>query len=121
MEADVWQWIWLVATGVFVLGEIAMAGSFFLLPFGVGAGIATVLAFAGADEGWQWAAFLVASLGALAGLRPLARRLNEAEQPARVGANRLVGAVGVVVEVVLGDREYHRDMRTKVEVLQLKA
>ena len=98
MEADAWQWIWLVATGVFVLSEIAMPGSFFLLPFGVGAAIATILAFAEANEGWQWAAFLVGSLAALAGLRPLSRRLNEAKQPARVGANRLVGAVGVVVD-----------------------
>ena len=139
MEADAWQWIWLVATGVFVLGEIAMAGSFFLLPFGVGAAIATVLAFAGADEGWQWAAFLVASLGALAGLRPLSRRLNAAEQPARVGANRLVGAVGVVVDdlggdpsrlgsVRIGREDWHAETRdgshvtagTEIEVLEIE-
>ena len=103
MDPGSWQWIWLIATAFFVVGEIATPGSFFLLPFGVGSALATVLAFAGVGEGWQWTVFLIASLAALAGLRPLARRLNAAEQPARVGATRLIGAVGVVVEELGGD------------------
>ena len=103
VDPGAWQWIWLIATAFFVIGEIATPGSFFLLPFGVGSALATILAFAGAGEGWQWATFLITSLAALAGLRPLARRLNAAEQPARVGATRLIGAVGVVVEDLGGD------------------
>ena len=103
MDPGAWQWIWLIATAFFVIGEIATPGSFFLLPFGAGSALATILAFTGAGEGWQWAAFLIASLAALAGLRPLARRLNAADQPARVGATRLIGAVGVVVEDLGGD------------------
>ena len=54
MDPEIWQWIWLAATGVFVLGELAMAGSFFLLPFGVGTAVATVLAFSNVSESLQW-------------------------------------------------------------------
>ena len=98
MDPSAWQWIWLIATGFFIVGEIAMPGSFFLLPFGCGTALATVFAFAGVNEGWQWAIFLGTSVISLAGLRPLARRLNKAQQPSRVGANRLIGETGVVIE-----------------------
>ena len=96
MDPEIWQWIWLAATGIFILGELAMAGSFFLLPFGAGTAVATILAFSNVSEGLQWVAFVVVSVASLAGLRPLARKLNAQEQPAKVGSTRLIGEIGVV-------------------------
>ncbi|MEC7899256.1 MAG: NfeD family protein [Actinomycetota bacterium] len=98
MDPEVWQWIWLAATGAFVLGELAMPGSFFLLPFGVGTAVATILAFFNANESLQWIAFIVVSIASLAALRPLARKLNSQEQPARVGSTRLIGEIGIVIK-----------------------
>ena len=53
---DTWRWIWLAAAVVFAVGEIAVAGSFFLLPFAGGAVAAAVVAFArrvgGPVRGW---------------------------------------------------------------------
>ena len=98
MDPEIWQWIWLVATGMFVLGELAMAGSFFLLPFGVGTAVATVLAFSNVSESLQWVAFIVLSVASLAALRPLAKKLNAQEQPAKVGSTRLIGEIGVVTK-----------------------
>ena len=134
MEPEVWRWIWLVATATFVVGEIAMAGTFFLLPFGVGAAVATVIAFAGADPAWQWLAFVAVSAAAFAAVRPLARRLNSG-----VGAGRLVGETGVVITdltpdpahlgaVRIGREEWHAETTdrshlpsgTRVEVVQIE-
>ena len=98
MDPEIWQLIWLVATGMFVLGELAMAGSFFLLPFGVGTAVATVLAFSNVSESLQWVAFIVLSVASLAALRPLAKKLNAQEQPAKVGSTRLIGEIGVVTK-----------------------
>jgi len=98
LDPEIWQWIWLAATGMFVLGELAMPGSFFLLPFGAGTAVATILAFSNANESLQWIAFIVISLASLAALRPLARKLNSQEQPARVGSTRLIGEIGVVTK-----------------------
>ncbi len=96
MDPEVWQWIWLGAAAAFVVGEIALTGSFFLLPFGAGAAAATVVAFAGADASWQWLAFVVVSAVAFAALRPMARRMARGGNPVGVGAGRLVGETGVV-------------------------
>ena len=98
MDPEIWQWIWLAATGIFILGELAMAGSFFLLPFGVGTAVATVLAFSNVSESLQWVAFIVLSVASLAALRPLAKKLNAQEQPAKVGSTRLIGEIGVVTK-----------------------
>jgi membrane protein implicated in regulation of membrane protease activity len=98
LSPEIWQWIWLAATGMFVLGELAMPGSFFLLPFGAGTAISTILAFSNVNESLQWIAFIVVSVVSLAALRPLARKLNDQEQPAKVGSTRLIGEIGVVTK-----------------------
>lgn len=103
MDPELWQWIWLTATGFFILAEVAVAGSFFLLPFGVGTAASTILAFAGVDENWQWIAFLGVSVFSLASLRPLARKLNSTESPAKVGSTRLIGEIAVVTKDLTGD------------------
>ena len=98
-DPDIWRWIWLAAAGTFTVGEMAVAGSFFLAPFAVGAAVATVLAFVGAPIIAQWLAFLVVSGVAFAGFRPLARRLDATPNQS-VGATRLPSRTATVVEAI---------------------
>ena len=105
MDPEVWRWIWLATAATFIIGEIATA-AFFLLPFGVGAAAATAVAFAGANATWQWLAFVLVSVAAFAGVRPLARRMKRGGNPGGVGADRLVGETGVVVTDLSPDPEH---------------
>ncbi len=102
-DPDIWRWIWLGAAAVFAGGEMAVAGSFFLAPFAVGAAAATVLAFAGVPIVAQWAVFVVVSAVAFAGFRPLARRLDANSPNHRVGATRLTGHPAVVTKAIAGE------------------
>lgn len=99
---EFWRWVWLVATVVFGLGEIAVAGSFFLAPFAIGAGVAAVLGFAGVAVGAQWAAFLAVSVVSFLALRPLARRLDKEGPHLGIGAHRQVGQSARVIEPIVG-------------------
>lgn len=100
---ELWQWVWLTAALLFAVGEMATAGSFFLLPFGLGAAAATALAFADSTIGWQWLAFVAVSGAAFAGLRPLARRLDRDMTPLQgIGADRWTGRTGVVLMEIPG-------------------
>src|SRR5688500_12701282 len=74
------------------------AGSFFLLPFGIGAGAACVAAFAGAGLGLQWLVFVVVSAILTALARPLAKRLKQVPDTSGVGARRWVGQIAVVLD-----------------------
>lgn len=93
---DVWFWFWAILAAVLVVAEIFTAG-FFLLPFGLGAGIAAVLAFLDVALAWQWATFLVVSAAAFWGLRGFADRMTH-EPPEKTGAERLIGKSGIVTE-----------------------
>ncbi|HJR92612.1 MAG TPA: NfeD family protein, partial [Acidimicrobiia bacterium] len=95
---EVWRWLWTGLAVVMGIGEIFTAG-FFLLPFAVGAGCAAVLAWLGVGSLAQWLVFFGVSAVALAYLRRYIDRQDEGEQP-RVGANRWVGAEGVVLEEI---------------------
>lgn len=100
-EPETWRWIWLIAAVGFGLGEMISPGSFFLAPFALGAAVAALAAFAGASLAVGWAIFVVVSLGSFAALRPLARRLDRAgSNPAGVGAGRLIGESGVVLQAI---------------------
>ncbi len=94
---DVWRWIWLVLAAIFAIGELAATGTFFLISFAIGAGLACAAAFAGAAVAWQWVVFVGASAVSLAVLRPLGRRIDRDVPELAVGANRWVGRVGVVM------------------------
>jgi membrane protein implicated in regulation of membrane protease activity len=93
-----WRWIWLVAAVLFTVGEVASAGSTFLLPFGIGAAVASVLAFLGVGLGWEWAAFVGVSVAVLAGLFPLRKRLDREDPQDGIGARRLLGQAGTVLQ-----------------------
>ena len=77
--------------------EIAAPG-LVLLPFGLGAGVAAVAGFLGADPLFQMAIFVIASGGFFFALRPIGKRLNESTSDKGVGVKRLDGAAGVVLE-----------------------
>ncbi len=97
---EIWAWIWLAAAVLFGLGELTAPGSFFLLPFSVGAIVAMILAFLGVPVGWEWLAFVVVSGAAFAGLHPLGRRLDERIPHRGVGADRLIGKEAKVTATI---------------------
>lgn len=97
-DPEQWRWIWLGAAVLFGLGEMATPGAFFLAPFGLGALVASGLAWAGVPLAGQWAAFVGVSVLAFAALRPLARRLDREGGSDGVGSRRLIGRAGVVLQ-----------------------
>lgn len=100
-DPDFWRWVWLAAAVTFGLGEMSSPGSFFLAPFGIGAAVAAVLAFVGAPIAIGWLAFVAVSAASFAALRPLARRLDASGTNTRgIGAGRLIGEQGVILEAV---------------------
>ncbi|HEX2577758.1 MAG TPA: NfeD family protein [Aquihabitans sp.] len=105
-EAETWCWIWLIAAVVFGLGELAVAGSFFLAPFAVGAGVASLLAFAGVPLGLEWVAFLGVSVGSFLALRPLARRLDLEGPVLGIGSHRQIGQTARVIEAIDGANDH---------------
>lgn len=102
---EFWRWVWLMAMVVFGLGEISVAGSFFLAPFAVGAGVAAILAFSGAPVGLEWVVFVAISVAAFAGLRPIAKRLDREGPVLGIGSHRQVGQNARVLAAIDGTRE----------------
>ncbi len=80
-DPEVWRWIWLATAVVFLLGEMFAFGSFFLLPFAIGAAVAAILAFAGVGVGWEWLAFVVVSLGRWPASIPFVTASTEPDPP----------------------------------------
>ncbi len=99
---DTWRWIFLVVAVAFSVGEIAVAGSFFLLPFAVGALAAALAAFVGLPVAIAWVVFVVVSASASAVLWPLRRRLDTRSPRHAIGANRWVGREARVVRDIPG-------------------
>jgi membrane protein implicated in regulation of membrane protease activity len=98
---DAWPWIWLVAAVALVLGEIAVAGAFVLLPFGIGAAVACLLAFADVDPVVQWGAFVGTSAACFVALWQLRHRLDRDDDAHDgIGSRRLIGQPAVVLEAV---------------------
>jgi membrane protein implicated in regulation of membrane protease activity len=99
---DFWRWIWLLAVVVFTIGELAVAGSFFLAPFAVGSALAALAAFAGVPVPGEWATFLGGSVATFAAFRPFARRLERRAPHAPVGSARWVSREALVIEDIPG-------------------
>jgi membrane protein implicated in regulation of membrane protease activity len=95
-----WVW-WMIAAGVLAVGEIATV-SFFLGPIAVAAVLSALVALAGAGLAAQWIVFILASLGSLLVLRPIARRHLRTPAQIRTGTAALVGARAEVLERVDG-------------------
>lgn len=99
-SAETWSWIWLVTMVTFGIGEIAAAGSFFLAPFALGAGVAAIVSFLGAPVAIGWGLFFAVSLGSFLALRPLARRMSTEGPVLGIGSHRQIGQVAKVVEAI---------------------
>ncbi len=91
---------------VFVILAVALcaleivAPGLVLLPFGLGAAVAAVAGLLGAPVIAQLLVFLVGSFAFFLALRPLARRLNRGGPADGIGATRLIGGTGVVLEPI---------------------
>jgi membrane protein implicated in regulation of membrane protease activity len=96
-----WVW-WMVAAGVFAVGEI-LTLSFFLGPVALAAVGAAIVALAGGGLALQWAVFVALALASLAVLRPIARRHLRTPAALRTGTAALVGARAIVLERVDAD------------------
>jgi membrane protein implicated in regulation of membrane protease activity len=100
MEPEVMGLIWLVAAIFFVAGELALPG-FILLPFGVSAFIASIVGFAGAPIGIQWVIFIVGGIVLFVIMWKFFRQnLSEMPRLLGVGASRLVGLKGAVIDAI---------------------
>ena len=97
MEFQIW-WLWMGLAAVFLVGEIFTEG-FFLLWFGIGAALAGTLAIFNVGPAWQWGTFVVASGLLLAVSRRFADRFTH-KQPPGIGADRLIGKRGIVLEEI---------------------
>jgi membrane protein implicated in regulation of membrane protease activity len=91
-----WRWVWTLFALGMGIGEMFTAG-FFLLPFAIGAAAAAVLAWLGVALVAQWLVFFGVSAIAFAYLRKFIDRQDDNVQP-RIGANRWLGAKGVVLQ-----------------------
>jgi membrane protein implicated in regulation of membrane protease activity len=105
MEPDTLALVFVVIGVALAAFEIVAPG-LILLPFALGAGFAAVAGFLGAPVPVQLAVFLVASFVSYLALRPMARRLGQGAPTEGIGANRLLGVHGVVLEeIAAGDGE----------------
>jgi len=116
IDPGIWPWIWLFVAVVFALIELTLlAGSFVLLPFAVSAFIASMLGFYGAAIELQWAVFVFGGAVLFYGAFVWARRFSDTNtKPLGVGADRLVGMVGIVTEPISRD---DADRRGRVSVV----
>ena len=95
---DDWVW-WMIAAGVFAIGEIATLGVF-LGPLAIAAAAAAIVGLAGAGLAVQWIVFIAGSLASLLVLRPIAKRHLRTPAKLRTGTAALVGRQAVVLERV---------------------
>jgi membrane protein implicated in regulation of membrane protease activity len=93
-----WVW-WVIAAGGLAVGEI-FTMSFFLGPIAIAAVLAAIVSLAGGGLAASWIVFVLASLGTLLVLRPIARRHLRTPPRIRTGTAALVGGPATVVERV---------------------
>src|SRR4051794_32068437 len=86
----------------FTVGELAVAGSFYLAPLAIGSLVASLAAFAGVPVAGEWALFLGGSAATFAAMRPLARRLESKAPHTSVGAHRWVSREALVTQDIPG-------------------
>ena len=98
---DAWI-IWLVAAGILGVGEMHQGG-FYLLPFAIGAALATVVSLLGVGILLSALAFLLASAIVFGALRPVARSHRRLPPSIRTGAAALIGRPAIVLERIAND------------------
>ena len=105
VDLNAWPWIWLFVAVAFTLTEVTvLGGSFVLLPFAVSAFVAALLGFYDVAIEVQWAVFVFGGGVLWIGFYRWARTfLRENVLPPGVGADRLVGMVGVITVAITPD------------------
>lgn len=98
MDFEVWRWVWTILAVVMLIGEMFTAG-FFLLPFGIGAAAAGLLAWFEAGPAAQWITFFVVSILSLFFVRRFVHHQDDHE-PTPVGSNRYLHAKAIVLETI---------------------
>ena len=99
VSPETWRWIWLGIAGVLIAGEMFVAGSFILIPFGISAAVAMVMAFFGAPLILDWVVFV--GLGAVlfsVFWKKSRKSMAAMESPPGAGHDRLIGALGQALE-----------------------
>ncbi len=91
--------IWVIISGALAVGEVSTL-TFILGPIALAALITAGVAAAGAGLVLQLAVFIVASIGSLAIVRPIAKRHMRTPPKIRTGVAALVGESAVVLERV---------------------
>ena len=105
IDLTVWPWVWLFIAVLFALIELTiLGGSFVLLPFAVSAFAAALLGFYDVAIEIQWGVFVVGGGVLFVGFYRWAKRfLRDNLMAPGVGADRLVGMIGVVTAPILPD------------------
>lgn len=89
---------------VLIAGELAVPGTFILIPFGLSAIVAMVLAFAGVSIVVGWLVFVLLGAALFSYFWKVSRRsMTDMAPPEGAGADRLVGSRGLLVESVPDD------------------
>jgi membrane protein implicated in regulation of membrane protease activity len=91
-------WVWAVMAMLFGVAEIFTAG-FVLACFGIGAGAASLVAFAGYGLGWQLLAFALVSGVTVLLSRRFAQRVSNPSANT-VGIDRVIGRSALVLEAI---------------------
>jgi membrane protein implicated in regulation of membrane protease activity len=97
---ETWRWIWLVAIALFGVAELVTPVAFLFLPFAVGAGAATIGAYAGLDVALEVVVFMLVTAVAYGVLWPIGRRITTGAHSPRhdTGVSRWVGRHAVVLD-----------------------
>jgi len=105
IDLNVWPWIWLFIAVVFAVVELTLVGgSFIILPWAASAFVAAVLAFYDVAIEIQWTVFVIGGAGLFVLLFRWAQRfMTENTLEPGVGADRLVGLVGLVTTPIEPD------------------
>ena len=99
VSPETWRWIWLVIAGVLIAGEMFVAGSFILIPFGISAAVAMVMAFLGAPLILDWMVFVGLGAALFSVFWKKSRKSMAAmESPPGAGHDRFIGALGQALE-----------------------
>jgi membrane protein implicated in regulation of membrane protease activity len=98
---DAWI-VWLVVACLLGIGEMHQGG-FYLAPFALGAGLATVVGLLGVGALLSAVVFVATSGIVFATLRPVARRHRRLPPAIRTGAAALIGKPAIVIERIAND------------------
>jgi len=111
IDLNAWPWVWL---GIAVLFAIMLAGSFVLLPFSISAFAASLLGFYEVPIEFQWLVFVGGGAVVWVFLYRYAKRwAGENEMAPGVGADRVVGLMAIVTDMIDPD---DTDRRGRVSI-----